>query len=313
MPAPVCLFTYSRLIETRKTLEALQCNYLAMESDLYIFSDGAKNDQDIKKVAEVREYIQSITGFKSIHITESKENKGLASSIINGVTNLLLKFETVIVLEDDLICTRNFLNYMNKALVFYKNYPMIQSINGYSFYLSKYYKESYFQTRTGSWGWGTWSNRWKPEIFDKAIIKSLIKSNPRILKEFRKNCGADLPKMLQDTLSEKMDSWYVRWAFDHFINKHYSVFPNRSFITNIGHNANATNCKGINSYISIPVKQDKTEFVFPSFQPSDRQTVREFLNYFTLKYKIIFRLKLLISHKGRVEIFKELISRMGIK
>jgi hypothetical protein len=311
MPAPICLFTYSRLNETRKTIEALQRNYIASESDLFIYSDGPKNFQDEKKVNEVREYIQSITGFKSVKIIESLENMGLAASIINGVTKILIKHESIIVLEDDLICSRNFLNFMNQALVFYRDSPNIQSVNGYSFYLSNNNQEVYFQNRTGSWGWATWSNCWKPDIFNKERIKSVINANPGILNEFKKKCGADLSKMLRDSLCEKRDSWYVRWAFDHFINKHYAVFPSHSFINNIGHNEDATNCKGINSYISLPVNQDKIEFYFPAFKSSDKKTEREFLNYFTMMYKIGFRLKLIKTQTGRVQLFNELKTRIG--
>ena len=82
MLAPICLFTYNRLSETQQTVNKLQANYIANNSDLYIFSDGPKNDTDEKKITIVRDYIKNINGFKSIHIIESKSNQGLANSII---------------------------------------------------------------------------------------------------------------------------------------------------------------------------------------------------------------------------------------
>ena len=311
MFAPICIFTYNRLNETILTINALKNNYLAPNSELFIFSDGPKNLNEINKVEEVREFIKSITGFKAVQIMESSENMGLASSVINGVTNILMNYESVIVLEDDLVCSPNFLNFMNKALVFYQKNPIIQSINGFSFALTYTKSEVYFQSRTGSWGWATWKDRWNTKIFDKEIIKSQIKDDPKIIKQFKKHSGADLPKMLKKTLTGKNDSWYIFWAFDHFIKKTYSVFPIYSFVTNIGFNVNSTHCKGINSYKSIPVNNEKTEFNFPVFQLSEQKTTRAFLDYFTRLNKIIFRFKLLKSHIGRVQVLNELNMKLG--
>jgi len=122
-----------------------------------------------------------------------------------------------------------------------------------------------------------------------------------------------MPKMLVDSINNKNDSWYVRWAFDHFRNRHYAVFPAYSFINNIGHNMDATHCKGINSYVSISVNPDKTSFVLPIFQPPDQLSSKEFLFYFSRIHKISVRIKLLKTKTGRTQLFQELKTRTGLK
>ena len=57
--APVLLFTYNRPSHTRQTLEALMNNHLCNDSELYIFSDGYKDDSDKKNVQKVRKLIHS--------------------------------------------------------------------------------------------------------------------------------------------------------------------------------------------------------------------------------------------------------------
>jgi len=42
--APIVLFVYNRPDHTRQTVEALQKNELAKESELFIYSDAAKNE-----------------------------------------------------------------------------------------------------------------------------------------------------------------------------------------------------------------------------------------------------------------------------
>ena len=61
--APVGIATYSRLSHIKKTVESLQQNTLATQSELYIFSDAPKKcDEEI--VLKIRKYIHTIKGFK---------------------------------------------------------------------------------------------------------------------------------------------------------------------------------------------------------------------------------------------------------
>jgi hypothetical protein len=310
--APICLFTYNRLTETKQTIYALQKNYLSKNSDLFIFSDGPKNEQAVSKVEEVRKYLQSISGFKSISIIESSINKGLANSIISGVSQIINQYGKVIVLEDDLITSPNFLNFMNQALEFYSNKKKIQSINGYSLSIRHKTYDIYFQQRPFSWGWATWADRWDEEIFNKEKIHITINNQNKTLSLFRKKCGTDIPKMLINSINNKNDSWYVRWAFSHFINKTYSVYPTYSLIENIGFSQYGTHCKGINSFYSEPTQSNKTTFNLIPFKIPDNQSTHDFLNYFSYKHKLIVRIKLLASAEGRKKIIEEIKERLKI-
>ena len=93
--APIVLFTYKRLNTLKLTVEALQKNYLAKDSDLIIFSDGAKDIKDIRLVDDVRDYLRKINGFNSIKIFEADVNIGLANSIINGVNKVFETYDSL--------------------------------------------------------------------------------------------------------------------------------------------------------------------------------------------------------------------------
>src|ERR1700704_1473360 len=96
--APIILFTYNRLDHTKQTIEALQKNKLAGESDLFVFSDGPKDAQTEEHVQILRKYLHTITGFKNVNITEREKNYGLASNIIDGVTKVIDKYGEAIIL-----------------------------------------------------------------------------------------------------------------------------------------------------------------------------------------------------------------------
>ncbi|MBD3843276.1 MAG: glycosyltransferase [Campylobacterales bacterium] len=83
--APIVLFVYNRPRHTKQTVEALQNNELANESELFIYSDAPKNENVVAKVNKVREYIKTIDGFKKVTIIERDKNWGLANSIIDGL------------------------------------------------------------------------------------------------------------------------------------------------------------------------------------------------------------------------------------
>ncbi|MBR5612431.1 MAG: glycosyltransferase, partial [Bacteroidaceae bacterium] len=156
MYAPILLFTYNRLAHTRRCVEALLKNSLATESELFIYSDGAKDDTQQAAVNEVRNYIHNIRGFKQITIIQRDENWGLARNIIDGVTTQVNRYGKVIVLEDDLVVAPYFLQFMNDALETYKDEPKVGHIQACDFTQDPTLPDTFLIKWTGSWGWGTW-------------------------------------------------------------------------------------------------------------------------------------------------------------
>lgn len=308
--APIVLFTYNRLEETKQTLKALQKNLLAKESELFIFSDGPKDEKGIPKIQEVRDYLKTIEGFKKVTIKESKVNIGLANSIISGVSEIIEEYGSVIVLEDDLITSPNFLNFMNRSLDFYKTHENIYMINGYSLKIDNAEdNEIYFHRRACSWGWATWDNRWERSYFDKPELREIINKAPHIMQNFKDHCGGDVKKMLLDSLSGKNNSWYIRWVFYNFLIGKTSVFPVLSKVRNIGFNENGTHCTGITVYDSKFDHLSKLNFDFSNvyvFKEDDYS----YLKFFSMKYKIEYRLKLLLYRRGRRELFSEIKNKI---
>jgi GT2 family glycosyltransferase len=111
MKAPIALFTYGRLSHTQATVESLLRNTDSLEHDLYIFADAAFTQNKQVGVDQVRAYLATITGFRSVTIYHRSQNYGLAKSIISGVTEVLAEHEKIIVLEDDMVTSPHFLTY----------------------------------------------------------------------------------------------------------------------------------------------------------------------------------------------------------
>ena len=109
--APIVLFVYNRLEHTLKTVSALLKNELNEKSDLIIYADGPKHESDIQKVNEVKNYINSIEGFRHVKIIQRQKNYGLARNIVEGVTEVVNQYGKVIVLEDDCLPDISFFQF----------------------------------------------------------------------------------------------------------------------------------------------------------------------------------------------------------
>jgi len=241
--APVVLFVYNRLNHLQQTLEALKANKLAEDSELIIFSDGPKKDEPSLAVQQVRNYISGVEGFKKVSIIERDTNLGLAKSIITGVTEVIEKHGRVIVLEDDMVSSKNFLEFMNRALLFYQDDKRIFSISGYTYPIrlpGNYPHEVYLAYRGSPWGWGTWLDRWQLidwEVKDLNHFKKDRKARERL------NLGGDdLSDMLISSLENKKDVWSVIRTYTQFKLGAYTLYPTISKIQNIGYDRSGAHC-----------------------------------------------------------------------
>ncbi|WP_430972678.1 sugar transferase [Sunxiuqinia rutila] len=244
--APICLFTYNRLAETEQTIEYLKNNFLAKQSELFIFSDSYKNEQSKPKVKAVRDYIRTVDGFKSVTIFEMSTNLGLANSIISGVSKIIKKYGKAIVLEDDLITSSNFLDYMNQSLDYYEFNSKVFSIAGYSIKVNTpadFKSDVYFKGRATSWGWATWEDRWNSVDWELNDINAFFKSRKQ--KRHLRKHGDDLLKILRDYTKGRNDSWAIRFAYNQIKSNKVSVAPVISKVRNIGFGGDATHCKAV--------------------------------------------------------------------
>lgn len=293
-PAPVILFVYKRLLQTQQTVAYLKLNKLASESDLFIFSEFQKTQEFEKDVKQVRDFIKTIDGFKSITIVERPVFFGLANSVIAGVTSVFEKYERVIVLEDDITTSPSFLEYMNEGLDKYEFDNRIYSVTGFCYppSLLKIYKEYdkdvFLLPRASSWGWGTWKNRWLKADWDVKDFDEFYKSTE--LQKKYDQTGRDKSRMLIRQMKGEVDSWAIRWDYTHFKNNAYGVFPTKSLINNIGLDS-GTHTKNALSHTTVI---DDKKPVFPERIEVDEEIIDEYRKYYKKGGKL-FKVKHFIA------------------
>ena len=258
--APILLFVYNRPEHVRRNIQALLKNELAAESELFIYSDAAKDETSQAAVKEVRAFIRSIQGFKKITITERAENWGLARSIIDGVTTQINRYGRVIVLEDDLVVAPHFLQFMNDALETYRDEERVGHIQACDFTHDPSLPDTFLIKWTGSWGWGTWDRAWKHFNADgKALLTEL--ESRKLTYTFDFNGKYGYTRMLRRQIEGKNNSWAIRWNASLFLKGILSLNVGKSLVQNEGFDGSGTNCGGGGLYASelymerLPVKK----------------------------------------------------------
>ena len=246
--APIGLSTYSRLSHLKQTIEALKANTLAKESDLYVFSDGAKPGDEAKVVA-VRKYIDTISGFNNVHVIKRSQNNRVKNNR-DGIAGLLEKYGKCIFLEEDIVTAKGFLRFMNESLNVYEKEEKIFSITGYSPPINipdDYRHDIFFLRRACGWGIGIWHDRFKKiSYLDNAEVLKRF-SNNRQVEELSKY-GEDLLNMILLDAAGKMDALDVKIFYYQFLNEKYSVYPRKSLVKNIGHDGSGIHCVQTNKF-----------------------------------------------------------------
>jgi len=251
--APVVLFVYNRPKHTLKTLRALQKNKGSAETDLYIFCDGAKpnaNSSNLQKIQEVRQLVRSEKWCKTVTIREAKSNQGLADSIVKGVTEIINKYQKIIVLEDDIETSPLFLKFMNEALDFYENEEKVMHLSGYMFPVKVPLPPTFFFNTTSCWGWATWKRAWDYFNPDAEFLLHELQTR-NLTHQFSVESSSSHLQQLEANVNGTLKTWAVKWYASVFLQNGFCLHPYPSLTQNIGQDSTGVH-SGSTNYYTVP-------------------------------------------------------------
>jgi len=277
--APIALFVYRRLAHTATAVEALVRNPEAQDTDLVVFSDAARDAASQADVAKVRSYIRSISGFRSTNVVERSANLGLANSIMDGVSRLCCERGSVIVIEDDLVVAPGFLEFMNAALIRYRDEEKVMQVSGYMFPVKhpEALKPIFLTRVPTSWGWATWDRAWKSMELDAcALFDRLKKANA--LHDFDVAGSYIYSEMLQRQAAGELDSWAIRWYASMFLAGGLCVRPSGSLVANTGFDDTGVHCGTMTAFDVTLSKAIPLEF--PKVIQEDERAIESMAEFF---------------------------------
>ena len=130
--APVLIYVYNRADNFAKCIAALSSCKLSYMTDVYIASDGAKNENDQASVSKIRNIASSYNEhFKSLTVFKREENLGAEKNKKLAHDYVLKSFDSIITLEDDVEMGIDCLQFLNHYLVNLANNESIVGVCSY--------------------------------------------------------------------------------------------------------------------------------------------------------------------------------------
>ncbi len=271
--APIALFAFNRPSHLEQTLTALAVCPRAKESDLTIFCDGPRSDQDTLLVQRARDIARTWAdsgAFGRVTIIKEPTNQGLARSVITGVTRILAESDTIIVLEDDLVVSPDFLEYMNDALSLYRDEPAVISIHGFTMNVNSPLPQTFFLRGADCWGWSTWRRGWELFESNSQLLLDRLDASGEV-DDFDFEGVYPYRDMLERQVQGSVDSWAVRWYASAFLEHKLTLYPGRSLVRNIGQEGSGTHSVKRSSH---SVRENRFDFPLEKIDPVESPEAR---------------------------------------
>lgn len=130
----------------------------ARPSRLYLYQDGARNENDMPGILACREIVEKIDWECEVHSLYQEKNYGCDPSGYMAQKWFFNQEEMGIVLEDDVVPTQSFFPFCKELLERYRYDDRVHMICGMNNYeVAKNVNDSYFFSDYGSiWGWASW-------------------------------------------------------------------------------------------------------------------------------------------------------------
>lgn len=316
MLAPVILFGFNRAEHMERVLKALSENTYAKESDIIIFIDKPVNTdiKNIERNEEVlalieRERHNIIASFKNVIINIASEHKGCKNSIVEGIGEVIHKYGKAIMVEDDILTSKDFLELMNAMLDFYESDKRVFTVGGYSEpfrSLRDYDKDVYALYRASSWGWATWTDRF--DTIDFHLDKSALKDKETFKR--LKLGGTEMQGLIKNEILGLSDAWDVQLAYAHAKQDKISIFPKITRAYNIGLDNSGVHCTDASEQAKeqqelqdpMPFKLEKVDI--------DKKIAREL--YAKRSYDYVGKLKRNFNKKGFEKLFKRILLKFNV-
>jgi GR25 family glycosyltransferase involved in LPS biosynthesis len=241
---PILVIGFLRSEALRNLLESLPIS----QKKVYISIDGPRNNREkalVDASIEVAQKFQLIRSATHVEIKTNPRNLGCKYGIFSAIDWAFENEESLIILEDDIVITKEFLDFAGWGLKKYQFSKEIWQINGWSpLSVEDGISEPYLSIFAYGWGWATWKDRWnlielELEKYDSSDVRDLqglkhVKLSPSFNKWWSdklNRCNAGL------------DTWDYQWNFSMWIHAGFSLSPSLSLTGNVGFDELATHTK----------------------------------------------------------------------
>lgn len=286
--APVMIPTLCRFEHFKRCVESLSKCTGASETELYIGLDYPAKESHRKGYEKILAYVDSIQGFKKVHISKREVNFGQKKNTKDLREQVRQAgFEYYIISEDDNEFAPNFLLFMNQCLVKYKDNPQVMAVCGFSHFewndRGSYKYNAFPMHGFCAFGMATWFSKLKE--YQEFYTDQEIVSNPKLVhKLFKCRQHKTIHRML---FRQGISGGDLRRVFYAELTNKYSIFPAVSKVRNHGYDGEGSHCTSINVYAKMPIDTSDS-FVLDDFELKEYKDIKRLHD---IHYAINFRVR----------------------
>lgn len=245
---PTLIITYLRPLGVIDILNTLEKQGPRL---VYIAIDGPKNFEDERTQQRYNEIINSFTknGILTFKIWHRSANLGIGASIISAIDWFFSNEASGIIIEDDLIISKDFLKFVEAGLDFFARDNNVFLISGSQFDSDLEDVTSLFWTNYPIiWGWGTWDIKWKE-------MRKLILKKKRIFPLIYLPSVNFFRIGALRTLNGLIDTWDLPLAFEMRKKRAHCVLPPVNLVSNVGTDNLAEHTKKVEHPLHLPIRR----------------------------------------------------------
>jgi len=271
---PVLLIGYNRpdfLIKRIHELSGMGVKHL------YVSVDGGLPDLKEEINSVILKAYEILNGLNTLEVNLQNANFGMVKHITNAISIVFKKFDYIIVVEDDIVLSKNFYYNMLKGLNLQINKNKTGIVGAFSpIDLSKF-KNTRNLWRTTKyvplWGWGCSFKVWQEYNYDLSLVnieETLSNSKTwNSLNQHQKNVW--LGRFIKSQKNPEF-TWDMQFQYLSFIKNFTNIAPVSRFVSNEGFlDSRAVHTKGnkpkwfLNGdFSSIKIESDKIS-IFSKF------------------------------------------------
>ena len=216
---PVLILGYNRFEKFTRCISTLEKQGI---KKIYVSIDGPKNDYDKKIQKKIINFCRRSKSELDIKFKNLDKNYGCRKGPIKGISWFFEENKYGVILEDDVIVSKKCLQLFSYLLEKYFFKKDIMSISSFNEFTNKEIESIYNISVFRSWGWATWSEKWRMHLdFSNKIRNLSIWQLYNLLpEEFRLIETAEIIKSCQLNL---LDAWDYEFNFSHIVNKKKSL------------------------------------------------------------------------------------------
>lgn len=234
MSYPVALIGFVRPDLISRRLDEI-LPQLENSNPVYVFVDGPRKLEDLRWILKIHEIANIYSSQPNIKFVFRKKNLGCSDNLVSAVTEVCALHDGVIVVEDDVSISPQFLKALSEVLDSWNPSSDWLTVGGFSPFVTKsklagkmlnvWRKSNYFS----AWGWGVTSKAW-----DNYLVVTNQKMFSRYLRNSEKWRSLNMRKQKIWLKRFERGIWDFQVQMMHFATDKYCLLPTLRIIDNEG-------------------------------------------------------------------------------